>query len=248
MKVKLKMHKRQANFIELKLASDDEDTKAGEFEGYGAFFGNRDSYDDVIAPGAFSDTIKEAKNSGQWPSMLVQHGGGFFGGTAADMMPVGIWTDMKEDENGLFVKGKLANTPRGKEVYELLKTDPRPAINGLSIGYRVKESERGTRPDEPSRTLKKIDLFEISLVTFPANPKARVNAVKSLRDFESALRDAGLSKSAAVKAVAVFKEMHQGDPGNQGLPGMADFEEHCDDVFAAEMLQGFEALKAKMQA
>lgn len=240
--MKRKMKKRQATLIELKLASDDEGAKAGEFEGYGAFFGNRDSYDDVIAPGAFADTIKEAKNSGQWPSMLVQHGGGFFGGTAADMMPVGVWSEMKEDDKGLFVKGRLANTPRGQEVYQLLKTEPRPAINGLSIGYRVKESERGTRPDEPSRTLKKIDLFEISLVTFPANPKARVSAVKSLRDFESALRDAGLSQKDAVKAVSVFKKMHQGDPGD------ADFEEHCDDAVAADVLKAFESLKATIQA
>jgi hypothetical protein len=117
---------------------------------------------------------------------------------------------MKEDDIGLYVEGKLANTERGREVYELLKMKPRPAISGLSIGYRAKEWTLRSTPTEPRRTLKAVDLLECSLVTFPMNGKARVLSVKSElnpREIEDGLRDAGLSRADSVKAVAVFKSI-----------------------------------------
>mgnify|MGYP001564387531 FL=1 len=120
-------------------------------------------------------------------------------------MPVGIWTEMREDPIGLYVEGKLADTPRGKELYGLMKMDPRPAINGLSIGYIPVEWTSRSKPEEPRRTLKKINLMEISLATFPANLKARVTAVKSgltIRDAEKALRDVGFSQSQAKNIIA----------------------------------------------
>lgn len=171
------------------------------FEGYGAVFGNVDSYGDVIEGGAFSETLGAARKSGRWPSMLLQHGG--WGMGAEDMTPIGVWTDMAEDGKGLWVQGKLAPTPRGQEAYQLLKMSPRPALDGLSIGYVPKEWTAGTKPGEPRRTLKKIDLMEISLVTFPANPKARIVGVKASaltdRELERVLvRDAGFSRSEAV--------------------------------------------------
>ncbi|HWO94196.1 MAG TPA: HK97 family phage prohead protease, partial [Dehalococcoidia bacterium] len=187
---------RFACALELKFA--DSDTKEMTFSGYGAVFGNVDSYGDVIQKGAFRETLREAKKSKQFPAMLLQHGG--WGVTSEDFTPIGIWTDMEEDDVGLRVEGKLADTARGREAYTLLKMTPRPAINGLSIGYRAKEYSLGTKPEEPRRTLKKVDLLEVSLVTFPANPKARVSAVKSieqlstLAEAERYLRDAcGLS-------------------------------------------------------
>lgn len=188
---------------EIKAVSDD---SSGEmtFSGYGAVFGNVDSHGDVIAKGAFAETLKKARRGGSWPALLSQHGGMF----GSDSTPIGVWTDMKEDDVGLWVEGKFANTERGREAYELLKMKPRPAYNGLSIGFRAVEWSMRTRPEEPRRTLKQVDLMEVSLVTFPSNPKARVVDVKSQfnpRELEDALRDAGLSRADSVKAVAVLK-------------------------------------------
>lgn len=182
-------------------------TDEGEmtFSGYGAVFGNVDSYGDVIAKGAFRDTLLKAKSSGVWPVMLSQHGFSEGGST-----PIGVWTEMREDDTGLWVEGKFAPTPRGREAHELLKMKPRPAFNGMSIGFRAKEWSVRTQPEDPRRTLKAVDLIEVSLVTFPANTKARVLSVKSEfnpREFEDGLRDAGLSRADSVKAVAIFKSM-----------------------------------------
>ncbi|WP_456622154.1 MULTISPECIES: HK97 family phage prohead protease [unclassified Bradyrhizobium] len=183
---------------ELKFAGSDSDMT---FSGYGAVFGNVDSYGDVIAAGAFKDTLARAKSQNDWPAMLSQHGS-FLGGQ--DNVPVGVWTDMHEDSKGLVVEGKLAPTPRGQELYSLMKMQPRPAINGLSIGYVAKEWSARSRPEEPRRTLKKVDLMEVSIVTMPANPKARIGQVKSgsIREFETFLRDAGGFSRAQAAAIA----------------------------------------------
>lgn len=168
------------------------DEKAMTFSGYGAVFNNLDSYGDVLAPGAFGDTLREAKGSGLWPAMLLQHGGGMFGGSAEDMTPIGIWTAMEEDDKGLKVEGKLADIPRGRDLYTLMKMQPRSAINGLSIGYTPVEWASRTKPEEPRRTLKKVKLWEVSPVTFPANSKARVTDVKTAApsEIEKLVRDA----------------------------------------------------------
>jgi hypothetical protein len=193
----------------------------GSFSGYGAVFGNLDSYGDVIEPGAFQATLKEARKSGRWPAMLAQHGG--FGMTAEDDMPIGVWTALEEDEIGLKVEGVLAGTGRAQDVYRLLKMQPRPALDGLSIGYRAKEWETGTKPDEPRRRLKKIDLIEVSIVTFPANDQARIGAVKGrgfeLREFERLLvRDAGFSRSEALVVINQgFKALRAKRDAGDGL-------------------------------
>lgn len=188
--------------LEVKFAGDGETMS---FSGYGARFGNVDAYGDVIAPGAFEKTLKDARSSGNWPAMLLQHGS-FLGGD--DNMPVGVWTEMREDSKGLYVEGQLAPTTRGKDAYTLLKMSPRPAINGMSIGYRPVEWSMRSKPEDPRRTLKAVELLEVSLVTFPANGKARVEAVKSaddiktIREFEEFLRDVGGFSNAAAKAIA----------------------------------------------
>jgi len=189
---------------EIKFSADD-GSEARSFTGYGAVFGNVDSYGDVIAKGAFKKTIADAKKSGSWPAMLMQHGG--WGMSADDLTPVGIWTEMAEDDNGLLITGKLADTMRGNEAYGLLKMTPRPALNGLSIGYRARKFTLGTKPEEPRRTLQEVELVEVSLVTFPANPKARIGSVKSgdglsVRDAERALREAGFSSNEAKAILA----------------------------------------------
>lgn len=195
--------------VEVKFASD----KIGVFSGYGAVFGNIDAGGDMIEKGAFKQTLREWEDKGKYPPMLLQHGGGIFGGPADDMLPVGKWTAMEENSKGLKVEGELfaLSTERGQYIYEGLKAG---ALDGLSIGYRIKEFVQGTKPTEPRRKLKAVDLVELSIVTFPMNDKARVGAVKSdfdPRELEASLRDADLSRSDAVKAVAVFKKWLQRD-------------------------------------
>ena len=172
----------------------------GTVEGYGSVFGVRDNYDDVIAKGAFVQSLKGHKAAGTMPAMLWQHD--------ADK-PIGIWTEMVEDEKGLRIKGQLAmETVKGKEAHALLKMG---AINGLSIGFMSKEWAYDRETEV--RTLTAIDLWEVSLVTFPANEKARVTNVKSAdematpKDAEKALRDAGFSKSDATAFVSRVMRM-----------------------------------------
>jgi HK97 family phage prohead protease len=173
----------------------------GTVEGYGSVFGVRDNYDDVIAAGAFLESLKAHKAAGTMPAMLWQH-------EADD--PIGIWTEMAEDSTGLRIKGQLClETSQGKEAYALLKMG---AINGLSIGFM---SVPGTSvyKDDGVRVLNQIDLWEVSLVTFPANESARVTNVKSSnelttpKDVERILRDAGFSKTDATALVSRVMRM-----------------------------------------
>lgn len=216
------MDRFNCGLVELKFAGTDSEMA---FSGYGAVFGNVDSYGDVIQKGAFAATIKEAKASGQWPAMLMQHGG--LGVSAEDMNPIGVWTQMSEDDNGLLLEGKFAPTARGQEMYTLMKMQPRPAINGLSIGYIPVKWKNGTPPESPRRTLEEVKLMEISPVTFPANGKARVRNVKgievieSLKDAEQFLRDSGMSRTEAVAFVSRVKGLGQRDAGG----GMQDLVE-----------------------
>jgi HK97 family phage prohead protease len=192
---------KRINFTECKLAVPEAVADTMEFSGYGAAFGNVDSYGDVIQKGAFSaylaDVIAGKQN---WPAMLMQHGG--WGVSADDFTPVGVYTDLAEDDFGLKISGQLAPTPRGQEAYALMKMQPRPAISGLSIGYYVREAENGKKSDGYDRLIKQIDVIEISVVTFPANDKARIGDIKSLNDFnekefELLLREAGFSRTEA---------------------------------------------------
>ncbi|AEJ02181.1 phage prohead protease, HK97 family [Nitrosomonas sp. Is79A3] len=202
------MHRINCNLMELKFASsDDKSTNTGvmEFSGYGAVFENVDSYGDMIRKGAFIDTLKEARKTGNWPSLLLQHGG--FGFDADDMMPIGIIDSMEEDKIGLKIYAVLADIQRARDAYALMKMTPRPAISGLSIGYIPVAFENGTEQGGPRRILTKIKLMEVSLVTFPANDKARITDVKSdghggVRIAEQALREAGFSRNEAKRILA----------------------------------------------
>lgn len=190
------MHRMTIPFTELKLAGGD----VMSFSGYGAYFGNVDSYGDTIQKGAFERTLHQAKSTNRWPAMLSQHGA--WGLTSQDLTPVGVWTVLEEDNVGLKSDGTLAPTPRGTELYTLMKMQPRPAIDGLSIGYVPIKWKNRANPSEPRRTLEEVKLIEISPVTFPANDLARVGDVKGEgwdeRDFERWLmQDAGLSRGDA---------------------------------------------------
>lgn len=174
----------------------------GMIEGYGSVFGVADSYDDVIARGAFAASLKAHKAAGTMPAMLWQH--------EADE-PIGVWMEMSEDAKGLKVRGQLClETSCGKEAYALLKMG---ALNGLSIGFISRQWSYDTETD--IRTLTEVDLWEVSLVTFPANESARVIGVKasdvaaitSIRQAEQALRDAGISADTAKALIASVKRI-----------------------------------------
>lgn len=211
------MQHLSCGLVELKLAG----SEAMSFTGYGAAFNNIDAYGDVIQPGAFAKFLSDVKSGNQpWPAMLSQHGGM----SAEDMTPVGVWTHLAEDGAGLQVTGQLADTPRGRELYTLMKMSPRPAIDGLSIGYIAKASTPRSKPEDPRRTLTQIDLMEISPVTFPANRNARVASVKSIEDLEKLsdledyLRDAGgFSNREAKTLIARIKAAGSRDGGSDEL-------------------------------
>ena len=225
----MKMNRHECR-LEIKSAQSEQPEEGMTFSGYGAVFGNIDSYGDVIEKGAFRKTIDEFKASGRWPAMLAQHGGWL--SSAQDMTPVGVWTEMKEDDHGLYVEGKLADTPRGRELYELMKMTPRPAIDGMSIGYFITDSVDEKKDGELVRRIKGIDLVELSLVTFPANKEARVADVKSeeltIRDAEHALRDAGFSRAEAKRILA---------EGFNSSLSLRDAEEKDDSSEIAELLR-----------
>ena len=187
-----------------------EDDEKGEFSGYGSIFGNKDLGNDIVEKGAFAQSI--GRKGARAVKMLYQH-------RAEE--PIGVFDEITEDDRGLKVKGRLAmGTQRGREVYELMKMG---AIDGLSIGYRVEPKGYDYDDKGKRRYLKSVDLMEISAVTFPMNPKARVSAVKSdrtVREWEEVLRDAAeLSRSEAkVAASAVAKALEQRDAGAQEMP------------------------------
>ena len=113
-------------------------------------------------------------------------------------------------------------------MYALMNMQPRPAINGMSIGFRAIEWANRSKPDEPRRTLKRVELVELSLVTFPANGKARVTGIKSdadgpsIRDVEKALRDAGFSRVQAKAILADgFRAMPLRDAEEGGVGELA---------------------------
>ena len=161
---------------------------SGTIEGYGSIFGVTDNGGDIVEAGAFSESLR----SGRKVKMLWQH-------DSNDV--IGVWDEVAEDGNGLRVKGRLLTTIEdGKNAYELVKAG---AIDGLSIGYRtIKSMDRNG-----ARVIMQAELWEVSLVTFPMNELARVDAVKaadmSERDLERLLtRDAGLSRSVAHRLMA----------------------------------------------
>ncbi|HZP20084.1 MAG TPA: HK97 family phage prohead protease [Bauldia sp.] len=141
----------------------------GTFAGYASLFGKPDLGRDIVLPGAFRASL--AKRGAAGIKMLFQHD---------PNQPIGVWSEVREDARGLYVKGRLTpGVARAREVLSLMRAG---ALDGLSIGYRT---VRG-RTDQKTgiRSLIEIDLWEISVVTFPMLPEARVSSVKSGRGRE----------------------------------------------------------------
>jgi len=195
--------KNSAVALDIKKVGDD-----GLFEGYGSVFGNVDSYGEVVEPGAFIASL--AKRKARGIKMLWQHD---------SSQPIGVWEDLAEDSKGLWGKGRLLKdvSPKAAEAYGLLREG---ALDGLSIGYREVRSE--PHKDKPGvLRLMELDLREISIVTFAANDRARVESIKSIlaagekptvRQFEEHLRDAGFPRSLAAAIAGKAAPHLRGEP------------------------------------
>lgn len=215
----------------VQLAGDEAEAKQGrKFSGIAATVGTTDDARDYqFAPGAFDEAARQAKR-GRWPVMLFMHGmGGFFGGSLDDQMPVGVWQSLSVEGEGeaqkLSVSGELAETARGQDLAALLRMSPRPAIDGLSIGFspvKIKVNEK-PKDGEKRLTFQSVEIHEISLVTMPAMGAARVKSVQAegvtKRIIERVLvRDAGLTRSQAAAllrggygAIEALRDAGEGD-------------------------------------
>ncbi len=219
--------------LEFKFAADGMDAKTGEFAGYGSIFGNLDTHGDVMSPGAFSETLAQWKSRGSLPSMKLMHGTAVKMFTGTDL-PIGKWREMREDDRGLYVEGKLSglDTDQGRFNFSLMKDG---ALNALSIGYKAIRFTRNPLPGV-TRSLQAVQLIEVSLVPQGSNDESLITDIKSwaegkqptAREFEEFLRDAaGFSKAKAV-AIATKAAPHlRGDP---------DGEADSSAAFAAKLI------------
>lgn len=193
--------------------------KTGEFEGYGSTFGGEpDSHGDIIAPGAYADSLAEHAARGSMPKMFWQHD---------SHEPIGKWLEAKEDERGLYLKGRLnMGVQRAQEAHALLKEGD---IDGLSIGYRIKEYSVDT--DTSVWTLERLELLEVSVVSIGSNENATVGSVKAAkalhemtemlkagdrlteRQFETWLKGLGFSNAQAERAARLHLK-GQGEPAD----------------------------------
>ena len=189
--------------LDLNLADMKIDGEDGVFKGYASKYNGVDSYGDTILPGAYAKVVSRKKNL----PIFLNH--------ETREVPLGIYTVLKDTDAGLYVEGRLTlSIQRARDVYEALKTG---ALNGLSVGIALAAEDYELKdPRDPwsGRTIKNVsDLREISVCTYPADSNARISAVKSqdiksIRDLETALRDAGLSKSDALAFIAKAKEIN----------------------------------------
>ena len=153
---------REFKSFSFELESADEST--GEFSGYAAVFGNRDSGNDIIEKGAFAKTIVEDFNR---IKILALHNDCW--------LPVGRPIELREDDRGLFIKGKISDTSMGRDIRTLLKDG---VLSELSIGYDAIDFDYDSKTD--TRHLRRIKLWEVSIVTWAMNEQARIDEVKSL--------------------------------------------------------------------
>lgn len=183
-----KFRQRELTF-KAEAVSDD-----GRFKGYASVFGVLDSYREVVAPGAFAESLERIKSTGRPLPALWHH---------MASQPIGGYDQLAEDEKGLYVEGFLLkdDIPQARIAHVTMQKN---IVTGLSIGYYV-EGESWNERDR-ILTLTKLDLVEVSIVTFPANDEARAEAIKAkvargvlptLREFEIVLREQGFPRSLA---------------------------------------------------
>lgn len=211
-----------------------EDTETeGIFTGHASVFNKRDLQDEVVEAGAFKRTLKRKK--GRFP-LLWQHD---------KSEPIGM-VEAEEDERGLRVKGTLAlGVQRGKDALELLRAR---IVTGMSIGFRVVKDS--INKDDGSRNLKEIDLWEVSLVTFPANPAAQVRRVKSVTPFQNlplAESSLGWDSSAAKKRIKEWSESEDG-PTTKYRRGFLWYNKDEADEFGAYKLPYADVIDGELKA
>lgn len=130
--------------------------------GYASWFGVEDTGHDVVEPGAYCDSLARMSAEGRRVKMLWQHD---------PAQVIGVWDEVREDGRGLYVKGRLLpGVEKAREAAELIEAG---ALDGLSIGYTIRRAAKDSRG---RRLLKELELWEVSLVTFPMLPSARVGA------------------------------------------------------------------------
>ena len=162
-----------------------------EIAGYASLFGRVDQGGDVVGRGAYAASLKKLGTAERRVKMLWQHD---------PAQPIGVWDEVREDERGLYVKGRiLTDVEKGREAAALLGAG---AIDGLSIGYRT---VRAQKDDKGRRLLSELELWEVSLVTFPMLPSARVGAKG---DTPMAAED--LLREVAVALMTARRELAQG--------------------------------------
>lgn len=190
-------------------------SEEGAFEGYASMFGGPpDSYGDVVLPGAFAKSLARHAGEGTMPSLLWGHN--------HNELPIGNWTEFTEDRKGLKARGQLdLGDPVGVRVHSALRAK---SVRGLSIGYRTLKEQRSDKNPKVNE-LVELDLWEVSVVNFPANSRSLVQAVKdgfavgqapTEREFQEALRELGFSKALREKIA------HSAAPHLRGEPGEAD--------------------------
>ena len=177
------------------------DADSRTVEGLGSVFHNVDGGGDIVLPGAFTKSIQSRK-----PAMLWQH--------KSDQV-IGVWDEVSETPEGLWVKGRILNTALGNDAYELARHG---ALKGMSIGYGTRDYEIDRKSG--NRHLKELELYEVSLVTFPMNELAGITRVKNKpggeRGLEEYLREAGYSRGDAKAIIA------------KGYKGLSDQREAVD--------------------
>ncbi|MEE2634099.1 MAG: HK97 family phage prohead protease [Pseudomonadota bacterium] len=200
--------------VDLTAAAD-----SGAIEGYASLFGVEDQGGDIVAPGAYAASLAKLTQAGRRVKMLWQHD---------PAQPIGVWDEAREDERGLWVKGRiLTEVAKGREAQALIKAG---SIDGLSIGYRTVKAQKQSGGQ---RLLQELELWEVSLVTFPMLPEARVAAKSDVpaqvldklragdrlteREFERMAKGIGLSNSQAERAARIHLK-------GQGEPATAESE------------------------
>lgn len=218
---------------ELSLCAEEVDGAAPEgfITGYGSKFGLVDSYNETIRKGAFKASLAEWKRRKKPIPMLWQH---------FSDEPIGAWTEFKEDDVGLVLKGQLLmELPKAREALALIKAN---IVTGLSIGYMEIDADPWWDPErEGAREIRKIDLRETSVVTFPALREAQLDAVKAavargerptLREFQRYIqRELGLSaKAAAEIADSGYKDWIAREGGPEAIVPETPAEKALDEI------------------
>lgn len=204
------MTKEIRKSLNIQLKNADLTAEGGIIKGYASVFNGVDHVGDTIVPGAFADVIKEERK----PLMLLNHD--------RRLLPIGKWTVLREDEKGLYVEGELTlDLPIARDVYTALKAG---TLDGLSISFSLKHTDYKFNDETGGFYIEHIsNLWEISVVTFPCDDSARISDVKSLdidsiktiRDLETALREAGLSRNEACAFIARAKAVIADDGDRQ---------------------------------